>query len=90
MKKWNMIIDIAKCHDCNNCFLACKDEFVDNDWPSYSLAQPTAGQRWMNIHRQERGQYPKVDVSFLPLPCMHCDNAPASRPGWWRCCRPGG
>jgi len=76
MKKWNMIIDIAKCHDCNNCFLACKDEFVDNDWPSYSLAQPAAGQRWMNIHRQERGQYPKVDVSFLPLPCMHCDNAP--------------
>ena len=24
---WGLIIDVARCHDCNNCFLACKDEF---------------------------------------------------------------
>jgi len=76
MKKWNMIIDVAKCHDCNNCFLACKDEFVDNDWPPYSLAQPWHGHRWMDIMRKERGQYPKVDVAYRPTPCMHCDTAP--------------
>jgi len=76
MKKWNMIIDVAKCHDCNNCFLACKDEFVENDWPPYSVAQPWHGHRWMNIMRKERGQYPKVDVGYLPTPCMHCDSAP--------------
>ncbi|MFC1869071.1 4Fe-4S dicluster domain-containing protein, partial [Thermodesulfobacteriota bacterium] len=76
MKKWNMIIDVAKCHDCNNCFLACKDEFVENDWPPYTVAQPWQGHRWMNIMRKERGQYPKVDVGYLPMPCMHCDNAP--------------
>ena len=23
---------------------------------------------------QERGQYPQVDVSYLPIPCMHCDS----------------
>jgi Fe-S-cluster-containing dehydrogenase component len=76
LKKWNLIIDVAKCHDCNNCFLACKDEFFENDFPPFSLAQPRHGQRWMNIMRKERGQYPKVDVSYLPLPCMHCDDAP--------------
>jgi len=76
MKKWNMIIDVARCHDCNNCFLACKDEFVDNDFPPYSVAQPWHGHRWMNILRRERGQYPKVDVAYLPVPCMHCDDAP--------------
>ncbi|MBU2498373.1 MAG: carboxypeptidase regulatory-like domain-containing protein [Proteobacteria bacterium] len=76
MKKWNMIIDVAKCHDCNNCFLACKDEYVDNDWPPYTLAQPWHGQRWMDIMRKERGQYPHVDVGYRPTPCMHCDNAP--------------
>ena len=76
MKKWNMIIDIAKCHDCNNCFLACKDEYIENDWPPYSVAQPWHGHRWMNIMRKERGQYPLVDVAYLPTPCMHCDNAP--------------
>jgi Fe-S-cluster-containing dehydrogenase component len=76
MKKWNMVVDIALCHDCNNCFLSCKDEYVGNDFPPYSVAQPWAGQRWMNIHRKERGQYPMVQVAYLPLPCQHCDDAP--------------
>jgi len=76
MKKWHMIIDIEKCEDCNNCFLSCKDEHVDNDWPGYALSQPRHGQRWINIMRKERGQYPLIDVVYLPTPCMHCDNAP--------------
>ena len=76
MNKWNLIIDVAQCHDCNNCFLACKDEYFDNDFPPYSLAQPRHGHKWIDILRKERGQYPKVDVSYLPLPCMHCDSAP--------------
>jgi Fe-S-cluster-containing dehydrogenase component len=76
MNKWNLIIDIEICEDCNNCFLACKDEHVDNDWPGYAVPQPLHGQRWMNIMRKERGQYPVVDVAYLPVPCMHCDNAP--------------
>ena len=76
MSKWNMIIDVEKCEDCNNCFLACKDEHVDNDWPGYAVAQPLHGQRWINIMRKERGQYPHIDVAYRPTPCMHCDNAP--------------
>jgi len=75
MKKWNLVIDISKCHDCNNCFLSCKDEYFENDFPPYSVAQPRHGHRWMNIMRKERGQYPKVDVAYLPIPCMHCDDA---------------
>lgn len=74
MNKWNLIIDVAKCHDCNNCFLACKDEYVDNDYPPFSSAQPRHGHRWVDILRQERGQYPQVDVSYLPILCMHCDS----------------
>jgi Fe-S-cluster-containing dehydrogenase component len=76
MKKWSLSIDVATCHDCNNCFLACKDEYFENDFPPYSVAQPRHGHRWMDIMRKERGQYPKVDVSYLPVPCMHCDDAP--------------
>ena len=76
MKKWNMIIDVARCEDCNNCFLADKDEFVGNDFPPYSLAQPWAGHRWMNIERKERGQCPIVQVAYRPTPCLHCDDAP--------------
>lgn len=76
MKRWNLIIDIEKCEDCNNCFLACKDEHVDNEWPGYAAPQPRHGHRWINILRKERGQFPLVDVAYRPTPCMHCDDAP--------------
>jgi Fe-S-cluster-containing dehydrogenase component len=76
MKKWNLIIDIEKCEDCNNCFLSCKDEHVDNDFQGYSRSQPRHGHRWVNIMRKERGQFPQIDVAYLPIFCMHCDNAP--------------
>ena len=76
MKKWNLIVDVALCHDCNNCFLACKDEYVGNDFKGYSAAQPWFGQRWMNVERKERGQFPMVQVAYLPTPSMHGDDAP--------------
>ena len=76
MKSWHLIIDVARCHDCNDCFLADKDEFVDNEFPPYSAAQPWHGHRWMHIKRKERGQYPLVQTAYLPMPCMHCDEAP--------------
>jgi Fe-S-cluster-containing dehydrogenase component len=76
MKKWNMVVDVSRCHDCNNCFLADKDEFVGNDWPPYSVAQPWSGQRWMDIMRKECGQFPQVRVAYLPVLCQHCDDAP--------------
>jgi Fe-S-cluster-containing dehydrogenase component len=81
MRQWNLVIDIAKCEECNNCFLSCKDEFVENDFLPYSLAQPRHGQRWIDILTKERGQFPKLDVASLPLQCMHCDNAPCVKAG---------
>ena len=70
-----MTIDIAQCHDCNNCFMACKDEHVGNDWPGYTAAQPRHGHRWINIERRERGQYARNDVAYLPMPCQQCQEA---------------
>ena len=76
MKKWNLVIDVALCQDCNDCFLADKDEFVDNDWPGYTAAQPRHGHRWVDILRRERGQYARNDVAYLPMPCQQCEDAP--------------
>jgi len=81
MKQWNLVIDIAKCEECNNCFLSCKDEFVGNDFLPYSVAQPRHGHRWVDIRTKERGQFPKIDVAHLPVSCMHCDNAPCIQAG---------
>lgn len=74
-----LVVDVSLCHDCNNCFIACKDEHVDNDWLPYTAAQPRHGHRWMNIFRKERGQYPRIDVAYLPMPCQHCQDAPCMK-----------
>lgn len=81
MKKYSFIIDVAKCENCNNCFLSCKDEHCGNDWPGYSRPQPLHGQRWMNIETRERGAFPQIDVAYLAKPCQHCDDASCIRAG---------
>jgi tetrathionate reductase subunit B len=71
-----MVIDVTKCVSCYNCQIACKDEYTENDWPPYSLAQPETGQFWMKLQEDFAGTVPKVKVNYTPIPCMHCDNAP--------------
>jgi len=76
MKQHYMIIDVAQCHDCNNCFMACKDEHVGNKWLPYTDEQPRHGHKWINLLSTERGQFPCIDVGYLPVPCQHCQDAP--------------
>ena len=76
MEKWNLIIDVARCGNCNNCVLATSDEHVGNDYPGYSAPHAQQGERVMRIRRKVRGATPMVDVAYLPTMCMHCDRAP--------------
>ena len=76
MKKWNMIIDVAECTNCNLCTLAAMDEYVGNDWPGYSAPMPRHGHKWINILQKERGQIPMIDIAYVPTMCNHCDDAP--------------
>jgi Fe-S-cluster-containing dehydrogenase component len=76
MSKWNMIIDVAECTNCNLCTLATMDEYVDNDWPGYAAPMPKHGHRWIDIKQKERGQTPFIDIAYVPTMCNHCDNAP--------------
>jgi len=75
MARYGMVVDITKCNGCYNCFLACRDEYCGNDYPPYSLAQPMSSHFWMKIIERERGKYPKVKVAYIPMMCMHCDDA---------------
>jgi Fe-S-cluster-containing dehydrogenase component len=81
MKKWNMIIDLAECTNCNLCTLATMDEYVGNDWPGYSKAMPRHGHQWIKILQKERGQVPMIDVAYAPTMCNHCDDAPCLKAG---------
>jgi len=78
-KKWNMIVDVSRCDNCRNCFLAVKDEHIGNDFPGYAAAQPEHEHSWLDIERQERGNYPIVDAHFMPVMCNHCDDAPCMK-----------
>ena len=81
MKKWNMIINIAECTNCNLCTLAVMDEYVGNDWPGYSAPMPRHGHKWINILQKERGQAPMIDIAYVPTMCNHCDEAPCVAKG---------
>ena len=77
--KWNMIVDIARCDNCRNCFLATKDEHIGNEFPGYSAPQPGHEHSWVDIKRRERGRWPAVEAHFMPVMCNHCDDAPCMK-----------
>jgi Fe-S-cluster-containing dehydrogenase component len=76
MKKWNLIVDVPKCTNCNLCTLANQDEHVGNDFEGYAAPMPKHGNRWIDIRGRERGSGPLMDVVYLPVMCQHCDDAP--------------
>lgn len=79
MQKWNMIIDVAECTNCNLCTLSAMDEYVGNDFPGYTAPMPKHGHKWINILQKERGQVPVIDIAYVPTMCNHCDDAPCMK-----------
>ena len=76
MKKWNMIVDVARCHNCYNCFVATKDEYVGNVHEGYTAPQPLHEHSWVAMEYRESGRWPMVETNFRPVMCNHCDDAP--------------
>ncbi|MBW7849048.1 MAG: oxidoreductase [Rhodospirillales bacterium] len=76
MKKWNLIVDLAKCFNCNNCALAVHDEYHGNEHPGVAAEMPRQGHRWIDVLQRERGVYPMIDVVSMPVTCNHCDDPP--------------
>ncbi|MEG1247017.1 4Fe-4S dicluster domain-containing protein, partial [Gordonibacter sp.] len=46
------------------------------EWMPYAAEQPMTGQFWCKVDEQVRGSVPVVRVSYTPLMCGHCDDAP--------------
>jgi Fe-S-cluster-containing dehydrogenase component len=67
---------VAKCFNCNCCTLACHDEYGGNSFPGYAAEMPRRGHRWIDVRQRETGRQPTVEVSYLPVMCNHCDDAP--------------
>lgn len=59
--RWVMAIDLRRCTGCHTCSVACKNE---NQVPL------SVFRSW--VKQIEKGRYPKVRRSFLPLLCNNC------------------
>ena len=68
MPRWGMVIDLSRCIGCHACTYACKAE-----------NRTGKGVFWTLVFDYERGKYPNVIRSFLPILCMHCENAPCEQ-----------
>lgn len=76
MGKKTFLIDVDKCSGCKLCIIACKDEHVGSAYSPWTKPQPDTGHFWIDVHAMERGSLPRVRVSYLPVLCQHCANAP--------------
>lgn len=63
--RYGMVIDLHKCVGCNSCTAACKQ----------ANATPP-GIFWSKVLNYETGEYPQARLRFLPMLCMHCQEAP--------------
>ncbi|MEM1261717.1 MAG: 4Fe-4S dicluster domain-containing protein [Pseudomonadota bacterium] len=81
MKKWNLIIDVAKGVDFINAVLSAKDEYVGNDHPGYSAPVALEASDIVTLERKVRGEAPLVDAVNVLRMCNHCDDAPCLKIG---------
>lgn len=61
--RYGMVIDLRRCIGCHTCEVVCK---MENNVPL------GVWRSW--VKQIEKGSYPKVSKSFLPILCNNCDN----------------
>ncbi|MBL0714727.1 MAG: 4Fe-4S dicluster domain-containing protein [Desulfosarcina sp.] len=72
--RWAMVVDLDRCIGCNACAAAC---YAENNIGIVHEERILEGREmaWLQIQRyldEETG----TRVTFLPMMCQHCDNAP--------------
>jgi len=67
-----MVIDLDKCFACQSCTAACR---MENNTPIAGKNQADMGRAilWNEVLPFVEGEYPNIQTTILPRPCMHCD-----------------
>ena len=68
-KRYGLVIDSERCIGCIGCWISCK---MENSLDKGSgIRVDTIGGAYQDT---PSGKYPNLSMSYLPVPCMHCDD----------------
>ena len=75
MTRWGMVIDTDRCTGCEACVVACHEE---NNIATVGEEEASKGRanHWLRIERYYEGEFPDVNVRFMPVLCQQCGEAP--------------
>ncbi|MGF1508685.1 MAG: TAT-variant-translocated molybdopterin oxidoreductase [Myxococcota bacterium] len=73
--KWGMTINLSSCTGCNSCIVACQSE---NNISVVGKQEALHGREmhWIRVDRYFTGSVDAPSISFQPVTCMMCENAP--------------
>ncbi|WP_139653150.1 4Fe-4S dicluster domain-containing protein [Raoultibacter phocaeensis] len=73
MTKYGFAINLHRCIGCRTCSISCK---MENSVADGLLRMRVLNDEEKLVYDIPTGAYPKLSMTWTPVPCQHCDTAP--------------